>query len=704
NSPVEQETIPINPNNWLNTAKILLSPPSGLEIYAIPGDNPSSLPTCFAKIKKYDQGHDVSSIVPERQTWFSWEDDLNLETLSLLWLDENVQQTNDNKLTQEKLRTVINCLKMFNKEAECKEYIQKAKQEKIVLVVSGRLGQIVIPAIHALPQMAAIYIYCQNKLLHEKWSEEYPKINKVICNPSELVSRIQTDQHQRNKFDDTLPLNIYVRSEQQPTDGSVINLDKENAEFMWFQLFIDTLLRLKYSDEKKYASVTKLVCKLKQNYKDDPKELEIIDEFARTHFSTNAVRWYTKECCIYRLLNKALSIKNIDFLFEFRFLIHDIYDQLKLAQEYGLRDITNSITFYRGQIISNDELDRIKNSIGGFISMNSFLSTSRNQQQAILFVQTATKSRNFQPVLFNIKVNQNATTKPFADISCLSTIPNGNEILFMLGSVFRIKNVGYDREHHPYVDLEFDDYNLTSIYFKQNKIDDETNLLTLFHLLFKMGEYNKAESFIKRVLSEPDEYEYAPKLTIECYNGLGQIAEQKKDFKQALHYYYKALDFIKNRSLSLVHPLIARSFIQVGLVHFTNGNIKLANDYLNIALYIYSTLTKDADRDLDVAKCYYSIGDIYNKAKKSDLAFINYDKALKIYKNITKMCSSTGNYLSALQYSQKALKIFENSLPCNPNDIRAIHNIPGLSFEQLKVYEDLKEMYDICSKQVGQKI
>ena len=73
-----------------------------------------------------------------------------------------------------------------------------------------------------------------------------------------------------------------------------------------------------------------------------------------------ALWWYTRESFIYRILNKALRIQNIDLLFLFRFYIRDIEQQLHKNR------YQSSVRVYRGQLMSHEELEFIKK----FIKIN----------------------------------------------------------------------------------------------------------------------------------------------------------------------------------------------------------------------------------------------------------------------------------------------------------------------------------------------
>ena len=58
-------------------------------------------------------------------------------------------------------------------------------------------------------------------------------------------------------------------------------------------------------------------------------EMKIIDEFEKNYKPENAIWWYTRESCFYRMMNKALRVQDFDMLFALRFFITDIAKQIK---------------------------------------------------------------------------------------------------------------------------------------------------------------------------------------------------------------------------------------------------------------------------------------------------------------------------------------------------------------------------------------
>ncbi|CAF1182741.1 unnamed protein product [Rotaria sordida] len=53
------------------------------------------------------------------------------------------------------------------------------------LITSGGLGQKIVPEVHDLPQVYAIYIYCANVKFHETWAKKFRKVH-VVCDNDDL--------------------------------------------------------------------------------------------------------------------------------------------------------------------------------------------------------------------------------------------------------------------------------------------------------------------------------------------------------------------------------------------------------------------------------------------------------------------------------------------------------------------------------------
>ena len=100
----------------------------------------------------------------------------HLKIFSLIWLDANTD-LEGNRNAEQRLRAIINCLMKFQDVKKCQEYIEKQSEKaRLIVVVSGRLGQEIIPSIHNIRQVVSIYVYCMDKKSHEQWARNFEKV------------------------------------------------------------------------------------------------------------------------------------------------------------------------------------------------------------------------------------------------------------------------------------------------------------------------------------------------------------------------------------------------------------------------------------------------------------------------------------------------------------------------------------------------
>jgi hypothetical protein len=123
------------------------------------------------------------------------------------------------------------------------------------------------------------------------------KVKAVLSNLDELVKKLANDQPQREKTDECVGIDIYKRESSH-------TLKSDNSSFMWFQLFVEVLLRMIQSSTSKNELIELLK---KGNYENSN---SIIEEFENTYTSKTSIWWYTRDSFVYRILNKALRTQN----------------------------------------------------------------------------------------------------------------------------------------------------------------------------------------------------------------------------------------------------------------------------------------------------------------------------------------------------------------------------------------------------------
>ena len=181
-----------------------------------------------------------------------------------------------------------------------------------------------------------------------------------------------------------------------------------------------------------------------------------IDDFEQNYHSNAAIQWYTRETCLYKLVNRALRYEDMESIIKYRFFIIDLYQKLDELYQQMIEQIRYSeakiITYYRGQTLSSSEVERFKEHIGGLVSFNAFFSTSLSLDIALMFAGTSIEEDDFslRSVLFCIEVDSSIErTQPFANIDLYSVNEDEDEVLFSVGSVFRVEKVEYlpNNEH-----------------------------------------------------------------------------------------------------------------------------------------------------------------------------------------------------------------------------------------------------------------
>ncbi|CAF4118016.1 unnamed protein product [Rotaria sordida] len=108
----------------------------------------------------------------------------------------------------------------FQDVKKCQEYIEKQSEKaRLIVVVSGRLGEAIVPSIHTIRQVISIYVYCMDKNLHEQWARNFAKVKAVVVELNELISRIGTDHRMQKIVAETLLMNFFTTSTNTGTSA-----------------------------------------------------------------------------------------------------------------------------------------------------------------------------------------------------------------------------------------------------------------------------------------------------------------------------------------------------------------------------------------------------------------------------------------------------------------------------------------------------
>ncbi|CAF4586003.1 unnamed protein product [Rotaria sp. Silwood2] len=446
-------------------------------------------------------------------------------------------------------------------------------------------------------------------------------------------------------------------------------------------------------------------------YRHNKRELQKINEFQSTYKSDKAIQWYTDECFLYKLLNKALRTEDIELLYIFRFFIIDLCAALE--KERLILKGKTILTLYRGTQISNEELEKLKQNEGKIISTNGFLSTSRNIHVSLRFARQSLPAVDFQAVLFEIKVDPSLNTVIFADIENQTCLKGEEEVLFSVNALFKIRSVDFD--------LTLDIWKVEStatdegshkiqeyLTLAKHELDDYTPIIYFGRLLFYSSGYvDRAEKYFQMLLkSLPFDHED----TAAVYNQIGAVHDLKDELDLALENYELAYQ-IRQARLPSDHPHIAASLNNIGGIYKTKRDTDRAMDYYKKALNVQQ---KNYPGDhVHKAMTMENIGRVHTDKNDFDTALLQLSRALDMYKrvlpaqhpdiarclgNIGVVHEKKGNFDSALDYYHQQLEMDEQCLPIDHPD-RSKHL--DWIVDTYKKVGEIEKALDLCRKQLN---
>ncbi|CAF1448996.1 unnamed protein product, partial [Didymodactylos carnosus] len=604
----------------------------------------------------------------------------NNEAITLIWLDKQLDDPNnieDVLHTKRLLKEINDSVLFYIDPKQCVDYIKRADKEKIFLIISGSLATDFIADICHVNQIDSIFIFCTRREKYEYLIERYEQVVDVFTYQDELTQSVQQNvdlvKKQSSRFG--------IFDEKQ---CSTKYLKRESATFLWSQLLPAVLKKVaQYGSQ---SNINEIVAYCNAHYRGHSVELLNIQEFKLKYKPEEAILWYAKQTFIYNMVNKALRTEDVETLGIFHHYITNLC--ANLAHEHKELQITSKknskmliIKLYRGFKMTTDEIHKVRENIGGLISMNGFFSTSRREDIAIKFATKPTaKRKNIQNVLLEIEGDIGLDTIVFGDTVKWSEFPEEQEVIFDLGTVFRIVHVEHDGQKKMWT------IQLAGISDSRKTVDEyidrvrkemeETSLTLLFsRLICDIGEYNKSEMFLKRMLALlPENHADIPHI----YLSIGRANYFKGELEEALNNYNLANTIIRTRSKTDTHSDIARVLHHIGNIYLEYKQYDMAIDNYTQALIMkQKTLSKDHP---SIANTLDALGVVHKENDDYQNALIYFNDALAMKQrtlskdhpsiadtlnNIGSIYEQLEQYDKALEYHQKSLKIKQTALSNN---------------------------------------
>ncbi|CAF1240617.1 unnamed protein product [Rotaria sordida] len=595
-----------------------------------------------------------------------------MQNFNLVWLDTNIDEVNNSDCcnTISQLQQVVNIVRTFTDADRCIDFISSIEEKKFFMIISGSLGEHIVPKIHNAYQIHSIYVFCENESRHKQWAQKWSKVRGVFTEIQLICEELKQTAQQCDQ--NAISIGFISIDEEL----SKQNLDQMNQSFMYTQILKEILLTIEF-DQK---SMKDFIVYCRQKFANNSIELEKIKKLEREYNQHKPIWWYTYECFLYSMVNQALRTMEFDAIIKMGFFIRDLHEDIaKLHfEQFSGHHKSDSFTVYRGQGLPIIDFNYLMKTKGGLLSFNTFLSTSKNYHVSLNFARRSLLDSDLIGVLFIMTIDPSLSSTPFASIKNVSCYQTEREILFSMHSVFRIghvKQIEHDNDRLWQIELKLtsdDDHQRHDL---TERIRNDTSWLTGWHrlgrFLIMIGQFIKAEDLYKILFQQSDnEAEQA-----HIMHHLGVIKDGQGDYEMAIYFYEKSLQ-INSEILSPDHHFLASTYDGIGLVYTKKHDYSKALSSLEKALEMFQkTLSPN---NFHIAISYGNIGKVYDGMGEYSKALLYHETALEIFKktlpenhpnmatsycDIGNVYDKMGELSKALKSHEKALEIREKILP-----------------------------------------
>jgi hypothetical protein len=172
---------------------------------------------------------------------------------------------------------------------------------------------------------------------------------------------------------------------------------------------------------------------------------------------------------------------------------------------------------------------------------------------ALHFLKESDNSNGLHRVFFEIDADPKVvTTKAFADITKHSEFPKEREILFTIGSLFRITSTHQSDDEVWIIQMTLcgdDEIDLKPLFDEMEKKygchDGEAALLSFSRVLREMKKLDEAEKYCHRLLQD---FSSNDSLLGILYDELAKIASSKSDYYLSDQWHQKSIQIKKKMS------------------------------------------------------------------------------------------------------------------------------------------------------------
>ena len=187
---------------------------------------------------------------------------------------------------------------------------------------------------------------------------------------------------------------------------------------MYTQILKEILLTIDFDQEH----IQDFLGHCREHFVGNNNQLLNVNKIGLEYPDHSPIWWYTYNCFLYSMLNKALRTMEFDLIVNMGFFIRDVHNHITTlhAEQYGGQTHLKPFTVYRGQSLSQVDFEQLKMTQGGLLAFNQFLSTSRNRTVSIRFACRILTTPNLVGVVFIMNIDPTISATPFANVKNVS--------------------------------------------------------------------------------------------------------------------------------------------------------------------------------------------------------------------------------------------------------------------------------------------
>ncbi|CAF3484833.1 unnamed protein product [Adineta steineri] len=616
----------------------------------------------------------------------------NVEYFILVYL----HSTYPDKSTIKHLRSLVNFFKIFDDTDDCTAFINSISNEKIILILSNSFSNSILERVEDLQQIFTIHIlYDDNNNNNQDQQiqlNKHLKIKGFYRNANEIYQQISKDITEV-----TRDLIAYMNISSNTTTPDPM--------FIYSQLISQIILDREETD----CAMKELVNFSRQEYDGNDEELSIIDEFESDYEESRAIWWFTRQCFLSKMLNKALRVPEADVLFKLRLFIQHLHHQIR--NESISNTSETDLIVYLGQTIHQNDLEDLQKSStnNGLLVFSQFLFASTDILKAIEIARKLpVLSDEYIPVILCLNITSN--TKCANTSSLRYTVDDDNDVLLNMGMMGRLIKIekSINNQHgiaSIYLDLvdSKNERNLQEmIEIKRNEVKGAAPFITLIKLMMIMDQQARAEQLVQMIFDDEtlkSDANLQGSLAAACHI-LGATCHAKGDFKRAAELFHLSLDtflrFVPSDAVQL-----SPTYNNIGSMYFRQEEYTKAIEYHQKALDVQLNSTNP---NLNAIASYSNnVGVVQLKQGNYIDAVKSFDRALKIllqinqsndpdlastYDNLADAYFFQDKYDNALTYYTKALEIQRLVQPRNPQALASFNNSIGNIYNKIHRYDD----------------